>query len=73
MIWQEADAIPKECRHCKKDCYNCDVAGKRWVLSQEDELRIKQKMLARAFERLQRKTQGNGKTQINTEKTMPDL
>ena len=57
MIWQEQDPIPKECRYCKKDCYNCDVAGKRWTLTQEDELRIQRKMLVKAVERLQRKIQ----------------
>ena len=57
MIWQEQDQIPKECRHCKEDCYNCDIAGKRWKLSQEDEMRIKRKMLIKAVERLQRQIQ----------------
>ena len=55
MIWQEADTIPKECRNCKKDCYSCDIAGKRWSLSQRDSLLIKRKMMVRAVERLQRK------------------
>lgn len=49
MIWQEQDPIPNECRYCKKDCYNCDIAGKRWVLSQEDELRTKRKMLGKLW------------------------
>ena len=55
MVWIEADPIPEECNHCNKDCYNCDIAGARWSLSQKDTLLIKRKMLVRAMERLVRK------------------
>ena len=54
-MWQEQGALPKVCRNCKKDCYNCDVAGERWKLTQQDELRIQRKMLEKAVARLQRK------------------
>ena len=56
MEWQEADPIPKVCESCKEeDCYNCDIAGIRWTLSKEDELRIKHLLMVCAAERLQRK------------------
>lgn len=55
MKWLEADSLPVVCPNCQKeDCYNCDYAGKRWYLSQEDELQIKRKSLIKAIERLQR-------------------
>ena len=55
MEWLEADPLPAECRDCcEEDCYNCDNAGKRWYLSQEDDLWIKRKGLVKAIERLQR-------------------
>lgn len=49
MKWLEADSLPVVCPNCQKeDCYNCDYAGKRWYLSQEDELQIKRKSLIKA-------------------------
>lgn len=56
MEWKEADPIPEECRNCKEaDCYNCDVAGKRWILPEEEERRLAQLLMARWLERRQRK------------------
>ena len=56
MEWKEADPIPEECRNCKEaDCYNCDVAGKRWILPEEEERRMAQLLMARWLERRQRK------------------
>ena len=56
MKWMEASPLPKECNACtERDCYNCDVAGARWVLSKEDELRTNRKLLVRAIERMERK------------------
>ena len=56
MEWREAHQIPIECENCKQeDCYNCDIAGKRWALSGKDELRTKRAMMARAVKRLERK------------------
>ena len=55
MEWLEANPLPDVCVNCtEEDCYNCDYAGKRWYLSQVDELRLRRKMLVRAIERLQR-------------------
>ena len=55
MEWLEADPLPVACQDCQEeDCYNCDHAGKRWYLSQEDDLRIRRKGLTKAIERLQR-------------------
>ena len=55
MEWIEADRLPKECEKCEEqDCYNCDVAGKRWTLSHTDELRLRKKSLLKAIERMQR-------------------
>lgn len=48
LEWIEADPLPEECRNCQEeDCYNCDYAGKRWYLSEEDILRLKKKVLRR--------------------------
>lgn len=54
MEWIEANPLPPECVGCQEDCYNCDYAGKRWTLSQADELRIRRKGIVKAIERLQR-------------------
>ena len=55
MEWLEANPLPVECENCQEeDCYNCDHAGKRWYLSEEDELRVRRKGLLKAVERLQR-------------------
>ena len=54
MKWIETDLIPEQCQGCEEDCYNCDYAGERWVLSQEDELRIKRKGLVKALERIKK-------------------
>lgn len=54
MEWIEANPLPIECQDCQEeDCYNCDHAGKRWYLSEEDDLRIRRKGLVKAIERLQ--------------------
>lgn len=58
MEWLEADPLPKVCRECSDQyCDNCDHAGERWYLSQEDELRLRRKGLLKAIERLQRQVQ----------------
>lgn len=55
MEWLEAVPMPEECVNCnEEDCYNCDTAGKRWVLSEEDALRIKRTLKLQAIARLQR-------------------
>ena len=56
VIWLEANPMAKECENCpEKDCYNCETAGKRWILSREDELRINRKLLIRKIEHIKRK------------------
>jgi len=56
MEWIEVNPLPDDCIGCtEKDCYNCDFAGKRWVLSREDELRTTRMMLVKSIERTQRK------------------
>ena len=55
MEWVEVNPLPVECESCKEeDCYNCDFAGKRWHLSEIDELMIRRKGLVKAIVRLQR-------------------
>ncbi len=55
MEWIEANPLPQVCQACSEgDCYNCDYAGNRWYLSQEDTLRLRQKALQKAIDRLQR-------------------
>lgn len=52
MEYTEVTPLPPVCQNCQEgDCYNCDYAGQRWQLSQEDELRIRKKGLLRAIER----------------------
>lgn len=56
MEWLERDPIPEGCKDCKEeDCYNCDIAGERWYLSESDELQVKRKMLVKSIERAERK------------------
>ena len=54
MEWLEADPLPAVCQRCEGDCYNCDHAGERWILSRTDELRVRRKMLEKAILRIQR-------------------
>ena len=55
MEWLEVNPLPMECQNCQEaDCYNCDVAGKRWYLSKEDALQLRRKGLMKAIDRLQR-------------------
>ncbi len=54
MEWIEANPLPEMCQSCSEgDCYNCDYAGSRWCLSREDTLRLRQKALQKAIDRLQ--------------------
>ena len=56
MEWIEANPLPVECENCKEeDCYNCDFAGKRWYLSEVDELRVQRKGIEKQIARLKRK------------------
>lgn len=54
MEWIEANPLPPACQNCQEEeCYNCDYAGERWVLSKEDELRLQKVSLLKAIDRLQ--------------------
>lgn len=56
MEWLEAASIPAACRNCQEaDCYECDLAGERWFLSEEAALQNRRKMLLRSIHRLQQK------------------
>ena len=58
MEWIEANPLPAVCQNCQEEeCYNCDYAGKRWTLSQADELRVRRKGLLKAIDRLQRQVE----------------
>lgn len=55
MEYIEVSPLPPECMQCdEEECYNCDNAGKRWVLSEEDERRLTELLWKRAEERRQR-------------------
>lgn len=55
MELYEADPLPEVCLNCQEDdCYNCDYAGLRWLMSRYDELRIKRMGLVKAIERYER-------------------
>ena len=61
MKWIEQNPIPEECKFCREeDCYNCDVAGKRWILSPEDEQKVRLALARRAAQRLQIKEMLSG-------------
>lgn len=58
MEWIEAELLPMECQSCQEqDCYNCDIAGIRWKLPREDELRVRRKGLVKGIERMRKKIQ----------------
>ncbi|MBQ8881665.1 MAG: hypothetical protein IJ030_05805 [Oscillospiraceae bacterium] len=58
MKWLETHPQPKECENCQQaECYNCDTAGKRWVLSKADELRTTRRLKIMAIARLQRQVE----------------
>ena len=55
MQYREVTPLPEICQNCKEvDCYNCDRAGERWLLSNADILKSRREMLMKAIERLQR-------------------
>ena len=56
MVRIETTPTPKECNACKEeDCYNCDIAGKRWVLSREAELHTQRLLAIQGVKRLQQR------------------
>ena len=55
MKWIEINQLPAECSGCEQQsCYNCDNAGKRWILSEKDDLVLRRRMLEKAILRAQR-------------------
>ena len=55
MNWIEANPLPEECQKCmRQSCYHCDHAGKRWYLSQKDDLLLRRKMLLKSIARTQK-------------------
>lgn len=54
MEWIEANPLPPVCQSCQEEeCYNCDYAGERWYLSEEQMIRCK--MQEKAAERQRRR------------------
>ena len=55
MKYIEVVPLPKECEGCTEDdCYECDFAGKRWVLSERDNLLLKRQLAVQAISRFQK-------------------
>lgn len=55
LIYKEAVQLPPECENCQElDCGDCDVAGKRWVLTDKSKLELERKLKLKAIERLKR-------------------
>lgn len=52
--YTETPALPAKCRECNEDCYNCDYAGGRWLLTQRKSLELKKVLKLKAISRLQR-------------------
>lgn len=76
MEWLEANPLPAECCDChEEDCYNCDTAGRRWYLSEKDELQLRRESLLNAIERLQKRVSeiDNRLEQIEQEADEPNV
>ena len=55
LTYIENKELPEACFNCQEeDCYNCDIAGERWILPEIEELRITRKLKEKAIARLQR-------------------
>jgi len=53
MDWVEVKPLPEECRNCtEEDCYNCDMAGHRWVMSEQAKLRLRRNVIIKELQRL---------------------
>ncbi len=53
MNWIEAEPLPQACEQCREpECYNCEVAGQRWVLTEQAKLRIRRNVIRKEIERL---------------------
>lgn len=55
MNWIEVKPLPEVCRKCtEEDCYNCDMAGYRWEMSEQAQLRLRRNVIRKELERLTR-------------------
>ena len=55
MILLQKNPLPPECQSClEPDCWECDYAGTRWVLSERDRLVYARKLKEQAIARFQR-------------------
>lgn len=55
MEYLQDQLLPAECQLCEeKDCWECDYAGTRWVLSERDRLIYARKLKEQAIVRFQR-------------------
>ena len=53
MNWIEAEQLPQACEQCREqECYNCEVAAQRWVLTEQAKLRIRRNVIRKEIERL---------------------
>ena len=67
LEWIEANPLPDECLNChEEECYNCDYAGKRWYLSEEDERWLSRKSLIHTINRLNQRIE-------DTKESNPEL
>ena len=74
MEWLETVPLPPECQNCQEeDCHNCDYAGIRWYLSQEDDLRMRRKGLIRAMERLQQQVDAIDRELLRDQTQTPEI
>lgn len=55
MILLQKNPLPPECQSCPEpDCWECDLAGARWELSERDRLLSSRKLKEMAIARFQR-------------------
>lgn len=53
MNWVEVKPLPEVCRNCtEEDCYNCDMAGCRWEMSEQAQLRSRRNAIEKQIARL---------------------
>lgn len=55
MEYLQDQLLPAQCQSCEeKDCWECDYAGIRWVLSERDRLICARKLKEQTIARFQR-------------------
>ncbi|MGM9641235.1 MAG: hypothetical protein ACI3V3_07695 [Faecousia sp.] len=56
MELMERNPLPAVCLACQEpDCWECDHAGERWIISEQDRLLLDRKLKEQAIARYQRK------------------